>query len=61
MRTSLVNYPAGQFAIIFIVINELHSIALQVDNGGIVRIDFGESSKTKLMREADKIILPPPD
>ncbi len=56
------NYPAGQFAIVFIDARGLPGVALQVDRGGIVRIDhlFGDSLETVLERDAEEVILPPP-
>ena len=55
-------YPAGQFGIIFVGAREGYSVVLQVDNGGVVRIDyvFGDSPGMKLEREAEEIVLPPP-
>jgi len=55
-------YPAGQFGIIFVGAQEGYSVVMQVDNGGVVRIDYvlGDSPDSKLEREAEEIILPPP-
>jgi hypothetical protein len=56
-------YPVGQFAVIFIHVSGDTSVALQIDGGGIVRIDYvlGDSPNTKLWSEADEVILPPPN
>jgi len=55
-------YPAGQVGIIFVGAREQQSVVLQVDNGRVVRIDyvFGDSPESKLEREAEEVILPPP-
>lgn len=55
-------YPAGQYGIILIDANEVTSVVLQIDNGGVVRIDyaFGDSPSTTLSRDAEEIILAPP-
>ncbi len=55
-------YPAGQIGVIFIGPREKQSVVLQIDDGRVVRIDYvlGDSPKSKLEREAQDIILPPP-
>ncbi len=56
------NYPAGEYAVVFLDASEVTHIALQVVEGGIVRIDyiFGDSLDTRLERDAEEILLPPP-
>jgi hypothetical protein len=58
------NYPAGQYAILFVGKENQPAISLHVSNGGIVRVDYifdnsPESLSAILQREAARLILVP--
>jgi hypothetical protein len=54
-------YPAGEYAIVFLVGNEDYSVTAQVRDGKIVRLDttFGDPSEINLERVASEVILAP--
>lgn len=54
-------YPAGEYAIVFLVENEDYFVTAQVSDGKIVRLDttFGDPSEIDLERVASEIILAP--
>jgi hypothetical protein len=54
------NYPAGEFAVMFIE-SDHQFLVLQIENGGVVRIDyvFGNDPEAKIEREARRVILAP--
>lgn len=55
-------YPAGEYAIVFLVENNDYLITAQVRNGKIVRLDtnFGDPPEIDLERLASEVILAPP-
>jgi hypothetical protein len=58
------NYPAGQYAILFVGKENQPAISLRVKDGKIVRVDYvfddsRESLDATLQREAAKLILAP--
>ena len=55
------DYPAGEYAIVFLVGNEDYSVTAQVRDGKIVRLDttFGDPSEIDLQRVASEVILAP--
>jgi hypothetical protein len=58
-------YPVGKYAILLVSEENRPAIALRVDNGGIVRVDYlfdtsPEALKGVIEHEADKVILAPP-
>lgn len=56
------DYPAGEYAIVFVTSDVHASVTLQVEGGSIIRIDyhFGYPPDIDLDRDAKEIILPPP-
>lgn len=54
-------YPSGEYAIVFITKDKQETVTLQVQEGGIVRIDyhFGYPPAINLERDAEEVILPP--
>jgi hypothetical protein len=56
------NNPTGKLAIMFLQSNLIHTVVLQIESGGIVRIDsvIGSSPQTIIDRDADGVILAPP-
>ena len=57
------DYPAGEYGIVFRTKDPNIIVTLQVDNGRILRIDtsFGTSPEINFERDAEEIILPPPN
>jgi len=58
------SWPAGDYGIVFRIDGEpFPAMALRVDAGGIVRLDYGAvtSIQVSLERDVDEFILPPPD
>lgn len=56
------DYPAGEYAAIFVGDSNLSTVILQITEGGIVRIDYvfdPETLKTIVERDASGLILPP--
>jgi hypothetical protein len=58
------NYPAGQYAILFVGKDSQPAISLRISNGKLVRVDYIfdnslESLNTILQREAARLILAP--
>jgi hypothetical protein len=55
------DYPAGEYAAVFLHGHGVSYVTLQIDDRGIVRIDndFGYPPDEQLLRDASKIILPP--
>ena len=54
-------YPAGEYAIVFLVENEEYFITAQVRDGKIVRLDtnFGGPAEIDLAQVASEVILAP--
>jgi hypothetical protein len=57
------NYPAGEYGIVFRTKGPHEIVTLQVENGSILRIDwgFGTPLEVNFERDAQEIILPPPN
>ncbi|MCJ7569139.1 MAG: SH3 domain-containing protein [Anaerolineales bacterium] len=58
------NYPAGEYGIVFRTKEPQFIVTLQVENGSILRIDslfVGTPPEINFERDAEEIILPPPD
>ncbi len=57
------DYPAGEYGIAFQTIDPHTIVTLQVENGNILRIDsdFGIPPEINFERNAQEIILPPPN
>jgi hypothetical protein len=55
------DYPAGEYAAVFLHGHGISFVTLQIDDGAIVRIDnnFGYPPDEQLMRDASRVITPP--
>ena len=55
------DYPAGQYAVVFVDSHGESFVTLQIKDGGIVRIDYilGYPPEEQLMRDASRVITPP--
>ncbi|UCH61092.1 MAG: SH3 domain-containing protein [Anaerolineales bacterium] len=56
-------YPAGEYGIVFRTKSPQDIVTLRVENGRILRVDslFGTPPEVDFERDAQEIILPPPD
>ncbi len=55
------DYPAGEYAAVFLHGHGISFVTLQIDNGAIIRIDnqFGYPPDEQLMKDASQVITPP--